>query len=179
MKLSSRKELIKEAELELEKIRELTFKKPKMTRGGQYDRWGDLIYDPDISEIDYEELKRKDPTLPKKDPRGWKIFWDETLWRFPQYMKWLYFSDELGSYANREKLYLGAYGENARKQLMKKLDPTLLTQKQKQQSSPLFNTPELKKQMPKTFIELVSDKKKWNVVVRYFLASILDAMNKD
>jgi hypothetical protein len=177
MKISSRKQLLKEADIELKKIQELTFSKPKMVKGADYEKWGDLIYDPDISQIDYEELRKKDPTLPKEDPRGWPIFWDETLWGMEPYIKWLYFSDEFGSYAKRKNFYYGAENSKIRAELLKKLDPSRLTKQQKQQSSVFFNTPELKKKLPKTFIELVSNKDKWSISIRYILAKFLDSID--
>jgi hypothetical protein len=179
MKLSSRKELLKEAELELEKIREASFKSPKMRKGVDYEKYGHYIYDPDISQIDYEELRKKDPTLPKEDPRGWKIFRDETLWSMEPYVKWLYFSDELGSYASRKNLYYGAENSNVRKQLMKRLDPLLLTKKQRMETDPVYNIIKLRNELPKSFIELVSNKNKWGVVVRYLLGKLLYAMQED
>jgi hypothetical protein len=177
MKLSSRKQLLKEADIELKKIKELTFSGPRMRKGVDYEKWDDLIYDPDISQIDYEELRKKDPTLPKEDPRGWEIFWDETLWGMEPYIKWLYFSDELGSYAKRKNFYYGADNSNVRKELIKKLDPSGLTKKQKQQVSKFFNTPDLKKKLPKSFIELVSNKDKWSIVIRFILAKFLDSLD--
>ena len=182
MKLSSRKELLKEAEIELEKIRESSIfksQRAQMRKGTDYEKYGQYIYDPDISQIDYEKLKEKDPTLPKSDPRGWKIFRDETLWAMEPYVKWLYFSDELGSYINRKNLYYGVENSNVRTQLMKRLDPHLLTKKQRIESSPSLNIIELKNQLPKSFIELVSNKNKWGVVVRYLLGKLLFAMQED
>jgi hypothetical protein len=66
-------------------------------------RWGEDIYDPDISGISWKIRRRKDPTLPKYDPResrngGYR-------YDLSPLEKWLYFSDDFGSYAERKTHY--------------------------------------------------------------------------
>jgi hypothetical protein len=175
MNLSSRSELLKASEIELQKIRKSLSESDKMRKGIDYEKYGGYIYDPDISNFDWEELRKKDPTLPKKDPR--KSY--EHEWTIEPYIKWLYFSNELGSYVNRRNLYYGADNPKDREKLMKRLDPLLLTKKQRIETDPVFNITQLKNELPKTFVELMSDKKKWGVSVRYLLGKLLYAMQED
>lgn len=79
------------------KKKDTVFSKPPYAN-----RWGEKIWDPDISEFDYEEMRRKDPTLPKYDPRFFGAFSLGTFDLEPA-IKWLYFSDDFGSFAERVK----------------------------------------------------------------------------
>ena len=200
MKLSSRRELLEQSEVELERIREnLLVENPdflnkfkekdfftkqfkekgkKPSKGFDYERYGHYIYDPDISEIDYESLRKKDSTLPKKDPRTLPIFKDYP-WAIEPYMKWLYFSNELGSFANRQNLYYGSKNSKARELLMKKLDPRLLSKSQRIETNPQFNINKLKDELPDSFYQLVSNKEKWSVVIRYLIGKFLWSMQED
>lgn len=135
--MSTRKKLLEEADIELNRIRreihrndkisEGFWEKIKSLRGKSFvpldwyekkqerekeklkkyskppfaNRWGEKISDPDISWQDYEEMRRIDPTLPKYDPReynGLKQRYALQPWR-----KWLYFSEDYGSYEERLK----------------------------------------------------------------------------
>jgi hypothetical protein len=105
MKLSSRKELLSESEFELQKIRKKIYEESKLKKV-DYSKMG--IWSP---EYDWEKLRKKDPTLPKIDPRYWykegffgtkKIPIDSFI--FGDMQKWLYFSDDLGSYLKRSAM---------------------------------------------------------------------------
>lgn len=80
----------------LEKIKNSPFGKPPYAN-----RWGEKVFDPDISYFDYDEMRRKDPTLPKLDPRIQGRF--VSKFDMNPALKWLYFSDDFGSYAERIK----------------------------------------------------------------------------
>lgn len=107
----------------------------KVKEGVDYNRWGEFIFDPDVSRYDYFELRRMDPTLPKSDPRGPNIFGDtKALRTMSPEMKWLHFSDELGSYEKRQKMYFGdsVRDRQKRDRLLRKLDPDKLTEMERE-----------------------------------------------
>jgi len=120
----AREEAERERERE-ERIKNSPYGKPPYAK-----RWGEKVYDPDISYFDYEEMRKKDPTLPKVDPRVIGRF--KTEFDMGPALKWLYFSEDFGSYENRlkklgtpesrEKLYPG-YWPN----LMEKLPDDIMT----------------------------------------------------
>jgi hypothetical protein len=92
-------------------------------RGINFHRWGEAIYDPDVSSVCYYERRRADKTLPFFDPRDskWANYWELT-----PYEKWLYFSDELGSYERRKEFFNLNDGSKERLALEKRLNPNLL-----------------------------------------------------
>ncbi len=96
---------------------------PVRVRGINFHRWGDAIYDPDVSSICYYKRRRADKTLPFFDPRDskWVDYWELT-----PYEKWLYFSDELGSYERRKEFFNLNDGSKERLALEKRLNPNLL-----------------------------------------------------
>jgi hypothetical protein len=202
MKLSSRKELLQEAEIELSKIKESFIKenpefmdkfrkkdfftsivsdkekedKKSPVKGIDYERWGEYIFDPDISQIDYKKLRKKDPTLPKEDPRNLKIF-KEYPFAMEPFKKWLYFSDEYGSFAKRQNLLNGSKNSKQREELIKKLFPQLLTKRQSFSTDKYFNIYKLRDELPKDFVDLIGNKEKWGIIVRYLLAKFLYAID--
>ncbi len=91
-------------------------------QGVNYERWGDLIYDPDVESINYQKRRENDPTLPIYDPRDSK---DNRLGyhELAPYMKWLFFSDERGSYKNRWEFFNSDHDSPERKELEKRLNP--------------------------------------------------------
>lgn len=105
--ISSRKKLLKESNKELRVIKNKLTSVSESKTSNKFDRppysnrWGDMVFDPDISKFDYDEMRKKDPTLPEYDPRYFGKF--TVNFDLGPAQKWLYFSDDLGSYAERLK----------------------------------------------------------------------------
>lgn len=101
MKLSSRKQLLFESELVIQKIRKKIKEDLKLK---------DFDFDKDVSTYDWEEMRKKDPTLPEKDPRYWYregFFGEKKIprkWEMSELLKWVYFSDDFGSYLKRSQM---------------------------------------------------------------------------
>ena len=101
--------------------------------GIHYERWGEWIYDPEVFSYSWPDLRSSDPTLPKHDPRD--MYWPGRLrhptdgaryWELAPYVKWLYFSNEHGSYAKRLELFNSATDTQERIKLEQRLNPGLL-----------------------------------------------------
>lgn len=190
MKLSSRKKLLEDADIELKKIRDniannvisegfwdtlkslkgksffpiitdddIEKKEIDRIKSSPYNkppyanRWGEKVFDPDISYFDYEELRRKDPTLPKLDPRIKGRFVGE--FDMVPALKWLYFSDDFGSYAERVK---------------KMVEPESLKRKY-----PGY-WPDLMNKMPEDIMTVLNNKGKYRGIIEdiiYLLTSVL------
>lgn len=190
MKISSRKKLLEDADIELKKIRDNI--KVNLMSEGLWDilkslkgksffpiitdddiekkeidrinnspynkppyanRWGEKVLDPDISYFDYDEMRRKDPTLPKLDPRLRGRFLGE--FDMSPARKWLYFSQDFGSYANR---------------LEKMVDPDALKKKY-----PGY-WPDLMNKMPDDIMTVLNNKGKYRGIIEdiiYLLTSVL------
>lgn len=135
MRLSSRKELLLESELDLQKIRnrireDLKFKK--------------FDFGQDFSKYDWEEMRKKDPTLPEQDPRYWYkegFFGTKKIpskWELTELLKWVYFSDDFGNYLKRSSMLA---------------DPKINMEWRKQ----MF--PHTIKNLPPSYVDLIGDKK--------------------
>lgn len=105
MKLSSRKELLSESEFELQKIRKKIHEDYNLKKFDYDDMY---LFDP---KYDWKELRKKDPTLPEIDPRYWYkegFFGTKKIpiqsFSMGNMTKWLYFSDDLGSYLKRSAM---------------------------------------------------------------------------
>jgi hypothetical protein len=140
-------------------------------KGVDHDRWGTYIYDPDISFIDYVQLKEKDDTLPEIDPRI-QVQYKSLQYSLDPHVKWLYFSNEYGSFAKRKMILDSDTKSTRTTKIMRKVYPELLTRRQSIESDKHFNIYDLKNQLPTSFIHLLTDRTKWSILTRYVIGRV-------
>ena len=122
-------------------------------KGIDYERWGRYIFDPDVSQIDYNKLRENDHTLPKVDPRTLEPY-SLGHYEMEPSRKWLYFSDDLGSFEKRRDL-LRMKGYSVKKErIMKKVNPDLLRTSQRYETDYYFNIDRLNQQVPEMIYDL-------------------------
>jgi hypothetical protein len=161
------------------------FRWVEMRDGIDYNRWGEFILDPDVSKYDYYALRRRDPTLPKSDPRSPNVFGDtNALLYMEPYWKWLYFSSDYGTYEKRCQIYYGYgnYDAQKRQKLIKQLDPSILTEKEQEtlrirrvKSSTYFNYLDLGEQIAAEAQNKSSQGSLLFLKVRYRVAKVVQS----
>ena len=161
------------------------FRWVEMRDGIDYNRWGEFVLDPDVSRFDYYELRRRDSTLPKSDPRDPNVFGDtNALLYMEPYWKWLYFSSDFGTYEKRCQIYYGYgnYDAQKRQKLLRQLDPSLLTEKEQEtlrirrvKSSTYFNYLDLGEQIAAEAQNKSSQGSLLFLKVRYRVAKVVQS----